>query len=223
MQATQLMDRTDELNISLMLGLGDRHSQAVIEWTVDQIHTDLEVIEQGRPVTRKSFTDGMVADFGAGGGRHRAYRFPFSDQQTLPRTLNVPTVSTRLCFDSPLTTRLLAGLRTIGISSLLRQPAVREVVVRSFGKVHFGGNAVAVKVGAQGTLNGKETRVECRLRGHHQSDLTAKAAVFAALALYRSELPHGVFHMEQVFSWNRMRTWLGQQVDVDIHVNGQQV
>ncbi|WP_244310627.1 hypothetical protein [Paenibacillus ottowii] len=122
-----------------------------------------------------------------------------------------------------MTTRLLVGPRTIGISSLLRQLAVREVVVRSFAKVHFGGNAIAVKVDAQGTLIGKETSVECRLRGHHQSNLTAKAAVFAALALYRSELPDGVFHMEQVFSWNRMRTWLGQQVDVDIQVNGQQV
>ncbi|WP_342419721.1 saccharopine dehydrogenase NADP-binding domain-containing protein [Paenibacillus sp. FSL H8-0168] len=223
LQATQLMDQTDELNISLMLGLGDRHGQAAIEWTVDQIHADLEVIEQGRPVTRKSFTDGIVADFGAGVGRHRAYRFPFSDQQTLPRTLKVPTVSTRLCFDSRLTTRLLAGLRTIGVSGLLRQKTVRDAVVRSFGKVHIGGDAVAVKVDARGTLNGKETKVECRLRGHHQSDLTAKATVFAALALYRSELPYGVFHMEQVFSWNRMQAWMGQQVAVDIQVNGQQV
>ncbi|MGZ0040269.1 hypothetical protein [Paenibacillus ottowii] len=95
LQVTQLMDQTDELNISLRLGLGDQHGQAAIEWTVDQIHTDLEVIQQRRPVIRKSFTDGMVADFGAGVGRHRAYRFPFSDQQTLPRTLNILTVSTR--------------------------------------------------------------------------------------------------------------------------------
>ncbi|WP_244310625.1 hypothetical protein [Paenibacillus ottowii] len=87
LQVTQLMDQTDELNISLRLGLGDQHGQAAIEWTVDQIHTDLEVIEQGRPVTQRSFTDGIVADFGVGVDRHRAYRFPFSDQQTLPRTL----------------------------------------------------------------------------------------------------------------------------------------
>ncbi|KAF6587770.1 saccharopine dehydrogenase, partial [Paenibacillus sp. EKM208P] len=79
----------------------------------------------------------------------------FSDQQTLPRTLKVPTVSTRLCFDSRLTTRLLAGLRTIGVSGLLRQKTVRDAVVRSFGKVHIGGDAVAVKVDARGTLNGK--------------------------------------------------------------------
>ncbi|MFK4472834.1 saccharopine dehydrogenase (NAD+, L-lysine-forming) [Paenibacillus sp. RC73] len=223
LQATQLMDQTDELNISLMLGLGDEHGQAAIEWTVDQIHTDLEVMEQGSPVIRKSFSDGRVADFGAGVGRHRAYRFPFSDQHTLPRTLGIPTVSTRLCFDSRLTTRLLAGLRTTGISGLLRQQSVRNAMVRSFSKLHLGGNAVAVKVDARGTLHGKETKVECQLRGHHQSDLTAKAAVFAALALYRSELPHGVFHMEQCFSWNRMREWLGQQVAVDIQVNGQQV
>ncbi|MGW8956710.1 saccharopine dehydrogenase family protein [Paenibacillus sp. NPDC055715] len=223
LQATQLMDQTDELNISLMLGLGDKHGQAAIEWTVDQIHTDLEVMEQGRPVIRKSFSDGRVADFGAGVGRHRAYRFPFSDQQTLPHTLGIPTVSTRLCFDSRLTTRLLAGLRTTGISGLLQRPSVRNSVVRSFSKLHLGGNAVAVKVDARGTLHGKVTKVECQLRGHHQSDLTAKAAVFAVLALYRSELPHGVFHMEQCFSWNRMREWLGQQVAVDIQVNGQHV
>jgi saccharopine dehydrogenase-like NADP-dependent oxidoreductase len=223
LQATQLMDQTDEVNISLMLGLGDRHGQAAIEWTVDQIHTDLEVIEQGRSVLRKSFTDGKVADFGPGVGRHRAYRFPFSDQQTLPRTLGIPSVSTRLCFDSRLATDLLAGLRTSGISRLLRQRYVRNVVVRGFGTVHIGGDAVAVKVDARGNRNGKETKVECRLRGHHQSDLTAKAAVFAALALYRSELPHGVFHMEQCFSWSRMQDWLGKQVDVDIQVNGQRV
>ncbi|ASR48458.1 saccharopine dehydrogenase [Paenibacillus kribbensis] len=223
LQATQLMDQTEELNISLMLGLGDEHGQAAIEWTVDQIHTDLEVMEEGRPVMRKSFTDGKVADFGAGVGRHRAYRFPFSDQQILPRTLGIPTVSTRLCFDSRLTTRLLAGLRTTGLSGLLRQQSVRDVVVRSFSKLHLGGNGVAVKVDARGTLKDKQTEVECQLRGHQQSNLTAKAAVFAALALYRSELPYGVFHMEQCFAWSRMRDWLGQLVAVEIQVNGQHV
>ncbi|MFB8736262.1 hypothetical protein ACEQPO_29315 [Bacillus sp. SL00103] len=81
----------------IMLGLGDQHGKAAIEWTLDNVHTDYVLTEHHQRKRVKSFTGGKRIDFGVKLGKRQAYQFPFSDQQTLPTTLSVPSVTTRLC------------------------------------------------------------------------------------------------------------------------------
>ncbi|MFW5435745.1 saccharopine dehydrogenase family protein [Paenibacillus apiarius] len=199
LQAQRLMDETKSIDISIMLGMGDQHGQAAIEWTVDNLNTSFEVIEDGCPITVAGFTDGKQIDFGAEWGRRTAYRFNFSDQQTLPRTLGVPTVSTRLCFDSAAVTALLAGARAANMFRLLKTGWIRRAVVRCFGMMRIGEEAFAVKVDARGSKSGEEAWAECFLHRKNEAQMTAKVAVFAANAVLTSQLPHGVYHIEQLF------------------------
>lgn len=76
-QAVQELDHTEQIDISIMLGLGDSHGQAAMEWTVDNLGADFEITEHGRPRTASSFTEAKAADFGFALRTHRAYRFPF--------------------------------------------------------------------------------------------------------------------------------------------------
>lgn len=60
----------------------------------------------------------------------------------------------------------------------------------------------AVKVDAVGWENGEQIRVEQLLVGAKEADATAAVAAAVAERVYRteSELPHGVFHIEQCLS-----------------------
>lgn len=217
-EAHRLLDQVSELDIYIMLGLGDRHGRAAIEWTVDNLCTSYEVINNHQRVTVESMTEGKLVDFGPELGKKRAYRFPFSDQQTLVRTLCIPTVSTRLCFDLDGMTRVVAALRSIGICRLLHQPKVREAVMEAFGRWKMGDDRFAIKVEARGKRGTNEATVECLLFGRDQSNMTAMVAAAVAKSLYEEAFPPGVHHMEQLFSLEKMRYWLEQEASLTIFV-----
>lgn len=60
----------------------------------------------------------------------------------------------------------------------------------------------AVKVDAVGWENGEQVHVEQLLVGDKEADATAAVAAAVAERVYRteSELPHGVYHIEQCLS-----------------------
>ncbi|WP_438351021.1 saccharopine dehydrogenase family protein [Paenibacillus sp. FA6] len=223
LQARTLLDQVNAIELSIMLGLGDQHGKAAIEWTVDNLSSSFQVTENNRMVTVDSFTDGRNVDFGADLGRKKAYRFPFSDQQTIARTLNVPSVSTRLCFDSAIATGFMGGMRVTGAFRCLKVNWIRNVIVQGFGKLHFGVDKFAVKVearGRKGGKGGKEAIVECLLQGKDQSKMTAKVAVAVADALYREVFKHGVYHIDQLFDLRSMQDWLQHEASIEIRING---
>jgi len=206
--AAEQLDQTEEINIAIMLGLGDQHGKAAIAWTVEHLNSPFHVIQNDSKQAVASFTDGRTTDFGERLGRRKAYRFNFADQHSLPRTLHVPTVSTRLCFDSSFTTGLLAGMRRIGLFNLLKLSASRHFATRLFSKLKFGQALFAVKVDARGIKvrgeHADEFQVECFLQGKNEADITAAVAAEVAKTVYKSTLPHGVYYSDQLFALERL-------------------
>jgi saccharopine dehydrogenase-like NADP-dependent oxidoreductase len=201
--------------------MGDQHGKAAIEWTVDNLGMNFDVVKEGRKVEVASFKDGKITDFGAQLGRKKAYRFNFSDQHVLPRTLGVPTVSTRLCFDSTAGTGLIAWLRATGVFRLLKLKPLRNAAVQLFGKLRLGKDTYAVKIDAWGKKNQKDVRVECFLQGRNEAQITAKVAASVADIIYRSALPHGVYHIEQLFELNSALHPVNQTVTIETRINGE--
>lgn len=214
--AHSLLDNTDSIDISIMLGLGDQHGQAAIEWTIDNMNANYTVVVQGEPKEVSSFTGGKKISFSKGKKGRMAYRFNFSDQHVLPTTLGVPTVATRLCFDSAGVTRLLAGMKATGMLRSLNWSPVRKAAIGLLGKPYMGTARFAVKVDARGTYQGQSALAECYLQGEHEALITARMATILSEALYRSELPHGVHHIEQLFELEPVLTALGKEVKVEI-------
>lgn len=108
LEAERLIEQTEEIEIAIMLGLGDSHGKAAIEWTVNSLGEKFEVKQKNRQVEVESFTDRKSYHFGDDLGSRHAYRFPFSDQQTLAGTLKASSISTRFCLDSVFVTKMLA-------------------------------------------------------------------------------------------------------------------
>ncbi|WP_100403813.1 saccharopine dehydrogenase family protein [Bacillus sp. FJAT-42315] len=198
-QAKLVFDQTDRIDIAIMLGLGDSHGKAAIEWTIDQVNSGFEVMQNNQLVAVDSFTDRQLTDFGSSLGKHVAYRFPFSDQQTLPRTLHVPTVATRLCFDSHWMTASMALLRRMGVSRFLEKKAVRSSMVKLLSSLRIGTAQYAVKVDAYGFKEGEKKRVGLSLHGENESLITAQVAAAVGSSLYSSHLPTGVYHLDQLY------------------------
>ncbi|WP_052410160.1 saccharopine dehydrogenase family protein [Paenibacillus durus] len=216
--AKGLMDQTDAIDISIMLGLGDQHGKAAVEWTIDNLDTKYDLIQNGNHIEAASFTEGKATDFGERLGRKKAYRFNFSDQHTLPRTLGVPSVSTRLCFDSAAVTGLLAWFRASGIFRFLKFTPIRNTVVKLFGKLRYGEEIFAVKIDAWGKKNHGDVLVECFVQGKNEAEITAKAAAAVAAAVYRSSFAHGIYHIEQLFELKDILQYNHQSVSFQVRM-----
>lgn len=222
-RAKQLMDQTNVIDIFIMLGMGDQHGQAAIEWTVDNLSTDFGVVKDGSRVVVSSFTDGKKTDFGSELGRRKAYRFNFSDQHALTRTLDVPFISTRLCFDSNAVTGLLAWLRALGMFRLLKLKTIRKAAIQLFGKMRFGKEMFAVKVDAWGKRGQEDVLVESFLQGINEAKITAKVAASVADRVYRSALSHGVYHIHQLFELESLFPSFPPEATIETRINGKTI
>jgi saccharopine dehydrogenase-like NADP-dependent oxidoreductase len=203
LQASRQLDTVDEINISIMLGLGDSHGRAAMEWTVDHLIQNFRTVEKGNSVERKSFSDGRAADFGSQMGKRTAYRFNFADQHILQRTLQqAPVVSTRLCFDNEWMTRAIAAMKQLGVFRLLQAPKAKDLAVNLLSTIKIGKPIYAVKIEASGRKQNKPALAECLLHGSHEAEATAAVAAEIAKQLFISKLPHGAFHIEEFFDYS---------------------
>lgn len=164
---------TTELSIGVLLGSGEQHGPAAIDWTLN-----------GLGALGGSWTMTFPAPYGT----RTVHRFPFSDQYTLPGTLGVPAARTGLCLDSRLFTSLLVAAGRPAAARLLRRGRVRSLLLTALEKVHFGSDAFAVTV-TSGTAR-------AAFSGRRQSRATGRAAALLIRAL--PALPPGVRHIEQL-------------------------
>ncbi|MFJ3670315.1 saccharopine dehydrogenase NADP-binding domain-containing protein [Streptomyces sp. NPDC090106] len=173
--ARRLTDRHHgaDLHISALLGSGDRHGPAALEWTLDGLG---------------SLHGSWSAEFPAPYGRRTVHRFPFSDQYTLPATTGAATAATGLCLDSRLITGLLHAAGRPAVARLLRRPAVRRPLLAALGRAHIGGDGFAVTV--------RTEHASLAFSGRDQSHATGLTAALTATRI--ADMAPGVLHLDQV-------------------------
>lgn len=196
--------RIERADIFILLGLGEAHGEAAIRWTIENLSSTFSVREKGVAKQVASFGEGKQTVFPHGIGGRTAYRFNFSDQHVLPRTLQIPSVSTWICFDSALITSLFAFYKKVGLLGMLRFRLVRELLVKLFKTLHFGSDIFVMKVDAQGTIDKRDTLYECSASGHGEGLGTAIIASEVAEWLFTNSSVPGVFHIEQLFDPDEM-------------------
>lgn len=196
--AATVLDEIKHLDIFVMLGMGDAHGDAAIQWTLDNIHADFTVLENGIEKAVRSFEEDKRVQL-PGIGQRTAYRFNFPDQHSLPKTLGIDSVSSRLCFDLEIVTKSFAVLKTKGILGILHRQWAKDVFVKALKTLRFGTDQFALKVEATGRKNGDETTFDSIIRGTGEARMTGLVAAQVAHRLYSGIYPTGVFHIEQLF------------------------
>jgi saccharopine dehydrogenase-like NADP-dependent oxidoreductase len=202
LEASRRLDYTASIDIAIMLGLGDQHGSAAIQWTLDNMNREFTWLNHGRTEKAISFTDGKKIYFGENLGYKRAYRFPFSDQHTIARTLEVPEVKTRLCFDSSIITEGVALMKAIGGLTVLKNHTVRNMTEKVMVKMPLGSDKYALKVEAAGKMQGREAKAEFLIEGHKEAEITGLVAAAAARYLYEGDYSKGVYHIEQLLDFS---------------------
>lgn len=167
-RAHEAVGGAERLDLTVLLGAGERHGADAVRWTVEHL---------AEPASA-----GPLRVELPGHGRRTTHPFPFSDQHTLPRTLGISQVTTRLCLDSRLLTASLFALQPAA-----QHPAVRRALAASFRRVHLGSDRFAVRVDA---YRG-DRHAAYALTGRQQSRVTGLVAAHATRELLTGSLPPG--------------------------------
>jgi saccharopine dehydrogenase-like NADP-dependent oxidoreductase len=204
-------ERVECVDIFLMLGIGERHGRNGIQWLLNHLYQDFDMLEHTAQKRIKSFSDKKTTLFPEKLGRRMTYRFDLADQHILPKTLGVPNVSTRFCYDSALITTEMAILKSVGVFTLLKYAAIRnffstllEYVLDIFVTLGIGSNVFAVKVDATGMNNATETRYYASIIGHNNTEVTALVTALVAEKLYANTYPSGIYYLEQIFEHHEL-------------------
>jgi saccharopine dehydrogenase-like NADP-dependent oxidoreductase len=136
-QVCNLIPNVEQIDIFIMLGLGEAHGKAAIQWTLDHINSEFTILDRGFEKRVNSFENYVEADFPVHGKR-KAYRFDFPEQRIIPNTLGIQTVSSWLCFDIPMMTTFYAMLKKIKVLQLLQNPKISKWAVRLLQNFQIG-------------------------------------------------------------------------------------
>jgi saccharopine dehydrogenase (NAD+, L-lysine forming) len=179
-EAASRLDTVEGIDIGLLLGLGEAHGAAAVEWTIRGIFSPRE----GGPA---------VMDFGSPWGGRRAYWIDFADQHVLQRTMGVPAAS-RLTFDSRPISALLFKLGSIfRDNGLMTQFSIRLSPILSFGS-----DTYVALAEARGTKDGRKANAVSRFFGRNEANATAHVAAITARSVLERDLGKGVYHIHQV-------------------------
>jgi hypothetical protein len=179
-RAHEAVGGAEHVDLTLLFGTGERHGVDALRWTMAGL---------AEPVCARPLRTELP-----GYGTRTAHPFPFSDQHTLPHTLGVPGVTTRLCLGSRALTGALFGLRRSGLACLAGRPDVQRRLAGALGRVHVGGDGFVVRADAR--RGGRHAAFA--LTGREQSRVTGLVAAYAARGVLIAAVPPGVHHIEQI-------------------------
>lgn len=162
-----------DIRIGALLGSGEKHGPAATRWTVDNLG---------------ELSGSWRMRFPAPHGNRVVHRFPFSDQFSLPHTLDVAGVATGMCMDTRVTSALFAAASRPAVARLLHSPGVSRALLTMLNRVHLGSDNFAVAATAG--------PVRASFSGRRQSRATGLVAALLVRGLTR--MPAGVRHIEQL-------------------------
>lgn len=197
------------LDIFVLLGSGDDHGLAALEWTLDHLDSEFEVVEDGRRRRVRAQRETKTVELPGRRGRIFGARFDFPEQRTLARTLSLPTVSCWMATMPPAAARLMRAATVAGASELTRRPRSRRALLWALTREAKGNDECGAIVVATWP-DGSESRAS--FRSHGQSRLTAMATYLMVLPMIEGSVPPGVHQSDQVLD---PRSIFGALADLD--------
>lgn len=175
------MDQVEKIEIGILLGLGDAHGTAALNWTLENL----------RPYPSSAIR--RIA-FGSRSVQRASIPFDFADQHVLMRRHGYERVTTRLAFDTPLVTA--GGLRLLG--HLGRIQGMRGVMRWLFSKFRVGSDRVGLSVTAVGRTQGKPSRRFMSFEARKEAEITALMASQTIVLMLDEPPQTGIHHLEEI-------------------------
>lgn len=212
--AKEMLNRhpeSEEINIGVLLGGGEKHGKAAIEWTIRNLSTDFYY--QKKKI--KSFIQSYTFRFPNFKNVHRTYRFNFSDQHTLKKMYSAYDFATSLCSDSPFMTRSLHWSKKVGLTKWMRIKWIHRISVVLFSKLSFGSQKYALSVQA---VKNKQILSTVSVAGTEEARITAKLAFVCIHRIVKNRnTMRGVYDIQSILSIDEI--WGSIKDDFDTYEN----
>lgn len=194
----QTLDQTERLEITVLLNLGETHGVDSLRWMVEQTNATFHWRGPHTSHVVSGFSEGRQVHLPAPFGQRKAYRFDFADQHILRRSLAVPEVSTRVCFDSGFATGLLATAKQLGLTKHIAKLDLGQLA-QLMTTIPLGGSQSLVQVEAFGSQAQRPVQLKLAALAKGTAESTALVTALSALELRTKPYPAGVYHIEKIF------------------------
>jgi saccharopine dehydrogenase-like NADP-dependent oxidoreductase len=178
------LDSVSTIETGLLMGTGDEHGSAAIEWST------ANMFDPAAP------RDDAQVDFGPDFGIRKAYFMDFSDQHALTRTMPGVKAITRVTYDSAV---IASTLFWVG-HTFAGNKTIERLVARASHLPTFGSDKCVLSVTASGTRNGQPTKQTAHFFGQREAAVTAAVAALMAQEILSGNVPPGVHHSHQVIA-----------------------
>lgn len=175
------------LDIHVILGLGEKHGSAAIDWTLDNMITSYTFNSiTYKPLRKHShFTHKSV--------NYDTYNFNFADQYLLSYKYPEFDFVTYMGFDKPFATRMLHRLMKINLAGLLKTNIGYKSTKHTLLNPKIGSDYFIIHVS-----NGID---ELAFDGFNEAYYTGLFAAASAVKLVDTNLPSGLLGMDDLFSY----------------------
>jgi hypothetical protein len=177
----------ETIDIQIILGLGDKHGDAAIKWTLDNFMKDYshKTLGKIKPFERKSAVKTNQK-------RLRTYNFNFVDQHMLNQKYEDKSFTTFLGFDLSSITAFVYGAKQIGVLKLLNNKKVYHFAESFLRNPKFGTDIFLVAIHSGG-------QVLCA-SGHDEGRFTGLIAAEAAKRIVTMDLKKGLLGISDIIS-----------------------
>lgn len=216
-------DPVTDIKIHVLLGLGDQHGRAAMEWMVDRLHRPFTVTTGGGARRVIPFAETSTVQLPPPYGNCTTYRFDLSDQHTLPQTLGVKSVSTWCTFDRAWLGARLHRLAQRSRLAWLQHAWLRRLLILSLRLFRQGSSQFVLCVEATAETTESRTLIRRTAHGFGEADVTAVMAAETVRKLLADRWPTGVFQLDELFTLDEYSTSLtanGVTIDAPELIDG---
>ncbi|GAB2559297.1 saccharopine dehydrogenase family protein [Gracilibacillus alcaliphilus] len=202
--ANHLIDRMEfieELHITILLGLGEKHGVGAMQWLLEQMNQTYHIKMNGATQSVRNFSEKKITYFKRLGKRS-SYLFNFSDQHVLQRNLPQSEVQTYLTFDVEWINRLLAIFHRLKITRLLKYSWVKRGLIKmiqGFRYVSSSSDICAIKVEAVNRKNKQINEMHQIWYANNEAMTTAYITALVVKQMIHTSLPYGTYHIDDLF------------------------
>ena len=177
----------ENIKIQLILGLGEKHGDAAIKWTLDNFSKDYyhKTLGQIRPYKLKSIIKIRQKSL-------RTYNFNFVDQHMLNKKFTNKNFTTYLGFDLSWVTALIYGAKSIGLLGLLKHRTIYYIAETLLRNPKFGSDIFIISI-----TSGEQ---ELCAYGQEEGRFTGLIAAKAAKRFVTMELSKGLLGITDIIS-----------------------
>lgn len=218
-------DKITTVDLFLLLGLGERHGFDGIKWLLDNINKEFSLERENTIESIKTFKNKKKTKFPKKLKIRTAYSFDLADQHSIPKTLNLKNVSSYLCYDSVFITKKLVVLKLLGFYKMLKYDfaynlylRILNVLLITINKLKLSSDIYSVKVDIEGIKENKRVKHQSSIIGYNNSLITGKVAAITANHIFKGNVPHGVFYLEEVLDFDMFYEQLSNDFNYEYEI-----